>query len=189
MRKNHSKLPVYYENRYDSFISGNWPFLSNKEYLAQPEFLASAGFYFVPQPDHPDNVKCAYCNKELDEWCSDDDPFVIHCRHSDTCIWAKVHCKRRTCGKTDADGNFSQWPTDTVSACQELLAFIEDIPTRYKTFGKHWPFSNQPKCSVTPTKMAEAGFYYAPDRFGDDTVLCGFCNCTLNYWEPNDDPM
>ncbi|OMJ19603.1 Protein bir1 [Smittium culicis] len=187
--KKYEKYPLYYENRYDSFIFGNWPFVNDSNYLAQPDSLASAGFFYLPQQNHFDNVKCAYCSKELDQWCPEDDPFVIHYRHSETCIWARAHCKQRISGKPGADGKFIEWPTDTVENCEKLLLFINDWETRFKTFGKFWPFPRELNNPLSPKKLAQAGFYYAPDRAGDDTVLCGFCNCTLNYWEPNDDPM
>lgn len=62
-------------------------------YLATPEQLAEAGFYFNPTPDARDNVKCFMCDKELNNWDEDDDPISQHfARCRDVCAWAVARC-------------------------------------------------------------------------------------------------
>ena len=62
-------------------------------YLASPERLAEAGFYFEPSAEARDNVTCFMCKKELDEWDEDDDPISIHfARCRDICAWAVARC-------------------------------------------------------------------------------------------------
>ena len=68
-----------------------WP---HPEYfLATPETLAEAGFYFDPSSEDKDNVTCYMCGKELSEWDERDDPFEIHYKKcGKKCAWANVRC-------------------------------------------------------------------------------------------------
>lgn len=62
-------------------------------YLATPEQLAEAGFYYSPTVEARDSVKCFMCRKELDEWDEDDDPISVHfARCRDICAWAVARC-------------------------------------------------------------------------------------------------
>lgn len=73
--------------------SSKWPHPAS--FKATPDSLAEAGFYYDPDSDHPDNVTCFMCKKNLGGWEPDDDPFAIHyekCRN--TCSWAVVRCQR-----------------------------------------------------------------------------------------------
>ncbi|XP_005108138.1 baculoviral IAP repeat-containing protein 5 [Aplysia californica] len=60
-----------------------WP--NDPDWTCTPEKLAAAGFYFRPSPEAPDNVCCPFCNKELDGWEPDDDPYQEHKKHSPRC--------------------------------------------------------------------------------------------------------
>ncbi|EFA01269.1 baculoviral IAP repeat-containing protein 5.2 [Tribolium castaneum] len=51
--------------------------------------LAEAGFIFVGNSLEPDSVKCFLCNKSLDCWAEDDDPWTEHIKHSPKCSFAK----------------------------------------------------------------------------------------------------
>jgi hypothetical protein len=62
-------------------------------FLATPDSLSDAGFYFNPSAEDRDNVKCFACDKELSEWDPEDDPHVIHFEKcGQTCPWAIVRC-------------------------------------------------------------------------------------------------
>lgn len=52
--------------------------------------LASAGFFFSPTPEHPDNVLCFLCHKGLDGWEEGDDPLHEHLNHTSGCGWATL---------------------------------------------------------------------------------------------------
>jgi hypothetical protein len=92
-----------YEARLESFTKARrvktktgtvvlkWPHPDT--YLATPEQLAEAGFYFNPSSEARDGVKCFMCKKELDEWDEDNDPISIHfARCKDVCAWAVARC-------------------------------------------------------------------------------------------------
>lgn len=72
-------------------VSLKWPHPTH--FLATPDTLTEAGFFFNPSWDAQDNVECFFCGKCLDGWEEQDDPFAIHwdkCR--DSCAWAVVRC-------------------------------------------------------------------------------------------------
>jgi len=94
-----------YESRLESFtkawrvkrstakraVSLKWPHPSH--FIATPDTLTEAGFFFNPSWDARDNVECYFCGKCLDGWEEQDDPFALHwdkCR--DTCPWAVLRC-------------------------------------------------------------------------------------------------
>ncbi|KAI9158275.1 Protein bir1 [Paramyrothecium foliicola] len=62
-----------------------WPHKS-----ISPASLASAGFYFSPSPENPDNTVCFLCGNGLDGWESGDDPLDEHLKHAPNCGWAIV---------------------------------------------------------------------------------------------------
>jgi hypothetical protein len=72
-------------------VSLKWPHPNH--FIATPDTLTEAGFFFNPSWDARDNVECFFCGKCLDGWEEQDDPFAIHwdkCR--DCCAWAVVRC-------------------------------------------------------------------------------------------------
>jgi hypothetical protein len=72
-------------------VSLKWPHPDH--FIATPDTLTEAGFFFSPSWDARDNVECFFCGKCLDGWEEQDDPFAIHwdkCR--DYCPWAVVRC-------------------------------------------------------------------------------------------------
>jgi hypothetical protein len=71
-----------------------WPHPSH--FIATPETLAEAGFYYDPSFEDRDSVTCFFCNKQLSEWEERDDPFDIHWEKcSAVCCWANVRCGLR----------------------------------------------------------------------------------------------
>jgi hypothetical protein len=72
-------------------VSIKWPHPAH--FLATPDTLTEAGFFYNPARGTPDNVECFFCGKCLDGWEEEDDPFAIHwdkCR--DSCAWAVLRC-------------------------------------------------------------------------------------------------
>lgn len=67
-----------------------WPHPNT--FAANPQTLAEAGFYFCPDKDDIDNVRCFMCEKELGGWDKDDNPFEIHINKSPKCPWAVARC-------------------------------------------------------------------------------------------------
>lgn len=87
-------------NKPSTSVTLKWPHPAS--FVARPDTLAEAGFYFDPSPDDPDNCSCFMCDKQLGGWEDEDDPFDIHfdkCAHE--CGWASVRCGLRR----DMDAN------------------------------------------------------------------------------------
>ncbi|XP_045463094.1 baculoviral IAP repeat-containing protein 5 [Harmonia axyridis] len=61
----------------------NWVF--SKKHRCNDKKMAEAGFIFVGSTAEPDLVKCFFCDKQLDGWEKDDDPWDEHRRHSTEC--------------------------------------------------------------------------------------------------------
>lgn len=86
-----------------SSVSIKWPHPPHPQFIATPETLAEAGFYYNPSFDDRDNVTCFMCEKQLSDWEAHDDPFDIHWKKcGDNCCWASVRCGLR--GDMDRDG-------------------------------------------------------------------------------------
>lgn len=52
--------------------------------------MAEAGFIFIGSKNEPDSVKCFFCNKNLDGWESNDNPWKEHLQHAPKCSFAKL---------------------------------------------------------------------------------------------------
>ena len=59
-----------------------------------PNDLAYAGFQWAPSSASPDNVKCVYCDCQLDGWEETDVPAHEHLTHSPSCGFAINACIR-----------------------------------------------------------------------------------------------
>lgn len=81
-------------NKPSTNITLKWP--HPPSFLANPDTLAEAGFYFDPSAGDPDNVTCFICHKELGGWEAEDDPFDIHYEKcARECSWANIRCGLR----------------------------------------------------------------------------------------------
>ncbi|KAJ4489053.1 hypothetical protein C8R41DRAFT_395401 [Lentinula lateritia] len=158
-----------------------WP---HPEYfLATPETLAEAGFYFDPSSEDKDNVTCYMCGKELSEWDEKDNPFEIHFKKcGKKCAWANVRCGLGA--EMDPDGRFvftdkNRLPTSKSMEKARLETFL---------FGDGWIHDQERNHGASSKKMAKAGFVYSPHDAHDDTAVCIYCGISLSGWDADDDP-
>ncbi|KAF5308593.1 hypothetical protein FQR65_LT06141 [Abscondita terminalis] len=77
---------VFQKNRENSFQ--NWKFDTNS--TCNSKKMAEAGFYFIGTSEEQDAVQCFVCNKALDGWDENDDPWEEHISHSESCAFAKM---------------------------------------------------------------------------------------------------
>ncbi|KAL6267679.1 hypothetical protein P5V15_000754 [Pogonomyrmex californicus] len=66
-----------------------WPF--NESNKCNADCMAAAGFYVIGNNDEPDLVACFICNKQLDGWEPNDDPWNEHVKHNPTCPFVKLN--------------------------------------------------------------------------------------------------
>ncbi|KNZ75189.1 Protein bir1 [Termitomyces sp. J132] len=144
-----------------SFVSVKWSHPPHPEFIATPETLAEAGFYFNPSFDDRDNVACFVCDKQLAYWEAEDDPFDIH--------WAKF---------TFTDK--SRVPASKAMERARLATF---------SAGDGWIHDQVKNHGANSRKMARAGFVFTPQHAGDDLATCLYCNVALSGWEASDDPL
>lgn len=52
--------------------------------------MAEAGFIFTGSSKEPDSVQCFFCNKSLDGWEANDNPWSEHLKHAPQCSFAKM---------------------------------------------------------------------------------------------------
>ncbi len=110
-----------------------------------PEQFASAGFYFEPTPQAPDNTICFLCLKSIAGWEENDSPVEEHLRLSPHCGWAIVAA---------IDASLGDYALD--DPCERGM-----VEARKATFGGRWPHEGKRgwKCktkqvnirSLTPT--------------------------------------
>ncbi|GLV44904.1 Deterin [Carabus blaptoides fortunei] len=74
------------DNRYQSFKK--WPYSSKNKCNAQN--MAEAGFFWTGNFEEPDSAQCFVCNKQLDGWESNDDPWDEHRKHESTCLFVTI---------------------------------------------------------------------------------------------------
>ncbi|NP_001090613.1 uncharacterized protein LOC100036859 [Xenopus laevis] len=123
-----------------------------------PSELAKAGFYFVGPGD---KVACFTCDGTLSNWEPNDVAMSEHRRHFPDCPFVKTSIRVS-----------SRFSVSNVS--------MQASSARLKTFVS-WP----PRIPVSPTQLAEAGFYYVGRN---DDVKCFCCDGGLRCWEAGDDP-
>lgn len=184
-----------YTNRVDSFSKPkrvrpqggkpssavNVKWTHSSAFTATPETLAEAGFHYSPTFTERDNVTCFMCNKELDDWGEDDDPFDIHwVKCKSTCPWAIVRCGLKFDMADDGQWVFSKTRKPTSKSMEKA---------RLQTFTKvnSWPHQDKSH-GANPKSMAEAGFVFTPQHAGDDLSGCLYCGTALSGWEDADDP-
>ncbi|OAA60835.1 Baculoviral inhibition of apoptosis protein repeat protein [Cordyceps fumosorosea ARSEF 2679] len=145
----------------------NWP---HKQIT--PASLATAGFYFNPSPENPDNCTCFFCQKGLDGWEAGDDPLIEHLTHASHCGWAI---------------------TKAIEA--EIEEFSKQDPTlphmveaREATFGSRWPHEGKDGWQCKTKQLVESGWVYTPTDESDDMATCMYCQLALDGWEPEDKP-
>ncbi|WBW75362.1 survivin, Bir1 [Schizosaccharomyces osmophilus] len=81
------KAPSLTKCRELTFVDKVWPYISRSDFHCQPNTMATAGFVFTPSTDSKDAAHCLYCNIDLHDWESDDDPFKEHQRRRPDCLF------------------------------------------------------------------------------------------------------
>ncbi|XP_044752112.1 baculoviral IAP repeat-containing protein 5 [Coccinella septempunctata] len=86
MGKEEMVLFLSEKNRLQTFKK--WIF--SEEHSCNAAKMAEAGFIHIGSSKEPDLVKCFFCNKQLDGWEQDDNPWEEHVSHSSKCKFAMM---------------------------------------------------------------------------------------------------
>ncbi|XP_063701696.1 baculoviral IAP repeat-containing protein 5 [Culicoides brevitarsis] len=80
------KFNFWEKDRLESFKK--WPF--DDKSPCNTAKMAEAGFYWCGTDTDIDSAACFLCNKHLDGWEIDDDPWSEHFKHAPQCQFAKT---------------------------------------------------------------------------------------------------
>ncbi|KAJ1917085.1 hypothetical protein IWQ60_007888 [Tieghemiomyces parasiticus] len=179
-----------FETRLASFWEATWPWPHDPTvFLATPETLARAGFFFNPQHRSCDAVQCFLCHKSLDGWAPHDDPFVEHQKHQGDCPWTIVVCdSQRVDPETREIVQRPDLFDDYLSGRANRVLSVALERARIATFGPWWPHEDKRGWAVTVKKMAKSGYHFTPSIDSPDAASCVYCCLTMDCWEPKDDP-
>ncbi|KAI9189335.1 hypothetical protein H9P43_000766 [Blastocladiella emersonii ATCC 22665] len=147
--------------------------------------MAKAGFFYCPEPDDHCAVRCFLCEKSLNGWDPDDDPFAEHFSHASYCAYARAVCLPTSLAARDPEN-----PVFHVADDYSTFPMSKDMEqAREGTFTGRWPHQGKRKFFATKNRMAKAGFFFDPLALGDDGATCIYCGVSLNGWSPDDNPL
>ncbi|KAF5362388.1 hypothetical protein D9756_002189 [Leucocoprinus leucothites] len=176
--------PVRVQNASKTGAAKNIKWPHPPSFIAKPETLAEAGFYFDPSYGDRDNVTCFVCGKELGGWEENDDPFEIHWNKcAKTCAWAVVRCALKD--DLDASGRYAFTDKNRLPASK----LLEKARQQIYTVGDGWIHDQVRGHGANSKRMAKAGFVFTPEDPGDDLATCLYCSLSLSGWDSTDDPL
>ncbi|XP_061727713.1 baculoviral IAP repeat-containing protein 7-B-like [Cydia pomonella] len=168
-----------------------------------PDHLAAAGFFYT---GFKDSVKCFECGIDISRWIEGDDAMTDHRRWSPICRFAKGE----PCGNIPIDEDhiyvavqskriiidYSYYRRSTLKELDPttpqgaIQCFGYHCSPQHKDYItekiRQRTFTNWlGPPTLTPEKMAEAGFFYVRES---DKTKCYHCGGGLSNWIPEDDP-
>lgn len=159
--------------------------------LVDINHLADLGFYYTPTRKFPDQVTCFWCGKK--EQLLEDVRKIaeFHLANSELCCYALILSYLEKFVLDSDKETFWHRLAESGRAPPSILHPHTNSSSqlRQATFKKLWKFENRKKCKVTLRTLAKAGFYYSPLDTGSDRVICMYCDCPLEEWDPDDDPL
>lgn len=153
--------------------------------------LVDNGFYFTPAKSHPHQVTCFWCGKKENDIVNVKNLASHHLRSSPHCSYALIQANMENYVLDNDKETFWQRlaQIDDVPKSVTDPHSTESIKLRRSTFREYWSLDSIEGASATSENLAAAGLYYSPLFPGNDRLLCMYCDCPLEYWEANDDPL
>lgn len=153
--------------------------------------LADSGFYYSPTKSFPNQIACYWCGKKEQNVEESTSITSQHLRTNPKCPYSLIVSNLRLfIMSTDKD---TFWPTLMASGSAPKSVIDpqskESIALRQSTFKNFWKFDSKRRCKVSSKNLSQAGFYYSPVEPGSDRVICMYCDCPLEDWNRNDDPL
>ncbi|EGF78515.1 hypothetical protein BATDEDRAFT_90453 [Batrachochytrium dendrobatidis JAM81] len=157
--------------------------------------LAKQGLIHTPTSKDSILLKCTYCdncihgnswNNTLVSVGSQDSlpqsPIEAHFIDTPACTMAKIWATSLLV-RTYCDRGEPIPPSIHPNNASMLAA-------RLDTFNNDWPYQSSKGANkgLVPIKMAAAGLLYYPTSDSKDTVLCPYCDLSLDGWESGDSP-
>ncbi|KAI8908108.1 hypothetical protein DFJ77DRAFT_550943 [Powellomyces hirtus] len=156
----------FLDAREKSFAKGRpvWPYKRLKDQKIYTIKVFRSGWYLQKGPM---SCVCAVCDATRQEFSLTDDPFTGH---------------TRTC----ALGAF--W---SAFSSNSDIHSQRNVELRQRTFSAcSWPYEGKEGWEgLSGEKMAAAGFIHQPLSDAPDTVLCPYCDVSLDGWEETDNAI
>lgn len=179
----------YRENRLETFQDGSFQYKSKqKRYWTHstPDIvqLVDCGFYFTPTKINNDQITCVCCRKKETNVEGITNIADYHLTNNPLCPLALIISSQINHLSNNTESFWSHQPSKFSDPLSK-----DSIDLRKRTFGKYWKYDKNKGSTTTSTTLAKAGFYYCPLRYGNDRVQCVYCNCSLDTWLSDDDPI
>lgn len=179
----------YRENRLETFQDGSFQYKSKqKRYWTHstPDIvqLVDCGFYFTPTKINNDQITCVCCRKKETNVEGITNIADYHLTNNPLCPLALIISSQINHLSNNTEDFWSHQPSKFSDPLSK-----ESIDLRKRTFGKYWKYDKNKGSTTTSITLAKAGFYYCPLRYGNDRVQCVYCNCSLDTWLSDDDPI
>lgn len=191
-----SDLLQYRKNRLATFTEGAK--IGNSRALKQwsvtevdVDNLADCGFYFSPTKGFPNQITCYWCGKKEKDVEKNTSIALQHLRTNPKCPYSLIASNLKLFIMTADKDTFWTTVGASGSAPKSIIDphSKESVALRRSTFKNHWKFDSKRGCKVTSKNLSLAGFYYSPVEPGSDRVICMYCDCPLEDWDRNDDPL
>ncbi|CCE79846.1 Piso0_002937 [Millerozyma farinosa CBS 7064] len=186
------ELMQYRENRIETFENGAIQSGKSKQKRywthSSPDIrhLADCGFYFTPTKLNHDQITCISCKKKETNIGGVENIADHHLANNPNCPYSLLISSQIEY-LTDPQKDY--WENHAIEALREPLS-KQAVAIRRKTFGSYWKFDKDRKnAKATSLALAKSGFYYCPLVLGNDRVQCVYCDCSLDTWSPDDDPV
>lgn len=153
--------------------------------------LVDNGFYYSPTKRYPSQVTCFWCGKKENDLVNIKHLANHHLRSSPNCFYALIQAHMENYVLDQDKETFWHRLAKTEDAPNSVTNphCEESINLRASTFKNFWPLDSNQKASANSRALAAAGLYYSPLFPGNDRLLCMYCDCPLEHWDADDDPL
>lgn len=153
--------------------------------------LVDNGFYYTPTRKNQDQVTCFWCGKKENDIVGVQALGCHHLRTSPKCAYGLIQSNMEYCVSARDKEEFWRKLAEEERAPRSVTDphSTESVMLRASTFKDLWKLDDQKKCTATSRDLAKAGLYYSPLDKDNDRVICMYCDCPLDHWDPEDDPL
>lgn len=153
--------------------------------------LVDNGFYYTPTRKNQNQVTCFWCGKKENDIVGVQALGCHHLRTSPKCAYGLIQSNMEYCVSARDKEEFWRTLAEEERAPRSVIEphSSESVMLRASTFKDLWKLDGQKKCTATSRDLAKAGLYYSPLDKYNDRVICMYCDCPLDHWDPEDDPL
>lgn len=153
--------------------------------------LVDNGFYYTPTRKNPDQVTCFWCGKKENSIVGVQALGSHHLATSPRCAYGLIQSNMEYYVAARDKEKFWQTLAEEKRAPESVTRphSKASVNLRASTFKDLWKLDTHKKCTATSRDLAKAGLYYSPLDEENDRVICMYCDCPLDHWDPEDDPL